>query len=61
MAIATGRGLSAADDVAPGGVWLARLETAVTDDEVVDTLVAALNVGGEAALFERLKRAATRW
>ena len=39
----------------PGGVWLARLETAVTDDDVVDSLVAALNVGGEAALVERLK------
>ena len=43
------------DGVAPGGVWLARLETAATADDVVDTLVAALNVGGEAALFERLK------
>ena len=40
------------------GVWLARLETAATADDVVDTLVAALNVGGEAALFERLKRGA---
>ncbi len=40
----------------PGGVWLARLETAVTPAEVVDVLVAALNVpGGEAALHERLK------
>ena len=37
---------------------MARLETAATADEVVDTLVAALNVGGEAALFERLKRGA---
>jgi hypothetical protein len=37
---------------------LARLETAATADEVVDTLVAAFNVGGEAALFERLKRGA---
>ena len=56
VAIATGRTLTASDDVAPGGVWLARLETATTADEVVDTLIAALNVtGGEAALFERLK------
>jgi predicted ATPase/DNA-binding SARP family transcriptional activator len=40
----------------PGGVWLARLETAVTPSDVVDVLVAALNgPGGEAALFERLK------
>ena len=55
VAIATGRRLSSSDGVAPGGVWLARLETAATADDVVDTLVAALNVGGEAALFERLK------
>jgi predicted ATPase/DNA-binding SARP family transcriptional activator len=55
VAIATGRQLSSADGVAPGGVWLARLEAAATPDEVVDTLVAALNVGSEAALFERLK------
>jgi predicted ATPase len=35
---------------------LARLETAVTPNDVVDTLIAALNVtGGEAALYERLK------
>ena len=55
VAIAVGRRLSSSDGVAPGGVWLARLETAATPDDVVDTLVAALNVGGEAALFERLK------
>ena len=55
VAIAAGRRLSSSDGVAPGGVWLARLETAATPDDVVDTLVAALNVGGEAALFERLK------
>jgi predicted ATPase len=41
---------------AAGGVWLARLETAATAHEVIDTLIAALNVtGGEAALIERLK------
>ena len=55
VAIETGRALNASDGVADGGVWLARLEAAVTDDDVVDTLVAALNVGGEAALLERLK------
>jgi predicted ATPase/DNA-binding SARP family transcriptional activator len=55
LAIATGRRLSASDGVESGGVWLARLETAATADDVVDTLVAALNVGGEAALFERLR------
>ena len=43
----------------PGGVWLARLEAATTADDVLDTLIAALNVtGGEAALLERLKGAA---
>ena len=44
---------------APGGVWLARLETAATEDEVLDTVIAALRVtGGEAALHERLRGAA---
>ena len=37
---------------------MARLETATTADDVIDTLVAAFNVGGEAALFERLKGSA---
>ena len=55
VAVAAGRAISAAGGAAPGGVWLARLESAVTDDEVVDTLVAALDVSGEAALLERLK------
>ena len=52
VAIATGRRLALADVAVPGGVWLARLETAATADEVVDTLIAALDVtGGEAALL----------
>jgi predicted ATPase/DNA-binding SARP family transcriptional activator len=55
VAIATGRGLRASDEAGSGGVWLARLETAATADDVIDTLVAALNVAGEAALFERLR------
>ncbi len=51
VAIAAGSTLSPA-----GGVWLARLETASTANDVVDTVISALNVsGGEAALFERLK------
>ena len=54
VAIATGRALSGV----PGGVWLARLEAARTADEVLDTVVASLDVpGGEAALLERLRRA----
>ncbi len=54
VAIATGRALA----VVPGGVWLVRLEAAQTADDVLDTVIAALNVtGGEAALFERLRRA----
>jgi predicted ATPase/DNA-binding SARP family transcriptional activator len=49
VAIATGRTL-------PGDVWLARLEAATTADDVLDTLIAALDVtGGEPALLERLK------
>jgi len=55
VAIATARTLSEF----PGGVWLARLEAATTADDVLDTLIAALNVtGGEAALLERLKSSA---
>ena len=57
VAIATGQMLIASDGGVPGGVWLARLESATTPDEVVDTLIAALNAGGEDALFERLKGA----
>jgi predicted ATPase/DNA-binding SARP family transcriptional activator len=53
VAIATGRTL-------PGSVWLARLEAATTADDVLDTVIAALNVtGGEAALLERLRAART--
>ena len=56
LAVATGSRLSWSDSAPlPGGVWLARLESAVTADDVTDTLVAALNVSGEAALFERLR------
>ena len=56
VAIAVGRRLAESGDE----VWLARLESATTADEVLDTLIAALNVaGGEAALFERLKATAT--
>ena len=58
VAVEVGRRLATADGAGAGGVWLARLETAVTADDVVDTLIAALNVpGGEAAMFERLKSA----
>ena len=42
----------------PTAIWLARLETASTPDDVVDVLVSAVDgPGGEAALFERLKDA----
>ncbi len=55
VAIATGRDLTASNLAGRAGVWLARLEMASTPSEVVDTLVAALDVVGEAALFERLR------
>ena len=56
LAIATGRSLASST----GGVWLARLETAATADDVVDSVIAALHVtGGESALFDRLRSAAT--
>ena len=44
----------------PGTVWLVRLETAATGADVLDAVIAALGVsGGEAALLERLRPAAT--
>ena len=56
VAVETGRRLNSSDQFAPGGVWLARLESAVTADDVIDTLIAALDVpGGEGALLERLR------
>ena len=67
VAIAVGRALTsptltegdgAADGV--GSVWLARLETAATANEVVDVLIGAMDgPGGEAALLERLKSSST--
>jgi predicted ATPase/DNA-binding SARP family transcriptional activator len=58
VAIAIGRQMADPEAGAPGGVWLARLESATTADEVLDTVIAALHVsGGEAALLERLKAA----
>src|SRR4051794_6504206 len=54
VAIATGRALFGVR----GSVWLARLDAAQTADDVLDTVIAALDVtGGEAALLERLRRA----
>ena len=59
MAVAVGRSPLAGREVGRDGVWLARLETAVTADDVVDALIAALNVpGGEASLLETLRTAA---
>jgi predicted ATPase len=56
VAIAAGLRLARSDGGGAGGVWLARLETAATADDVIDAVIAAVNVpGGEAALFERLK------
>jgi predicted ATPase/DNA-binding SARP family transcriptional activator len=52
LAIAAGRHLEGA---AKAGVWLARLETAITAEDVIDAVVAAFKLGSEAALFERLK------
>ena len=52
VAIAVGRRLASSTD----GVWLARLETAVTADDVVDALVSAVGgPGGEEALVERFR------
>jgi predicted ATPase len=46
------------DRFGPSGVWLARLETSANAAAVTDALVAAFNVSGETALFERLKSSA---
>jgi predicted ATPase/DNA-binding SARP family transcriptional activator len=55
VAVEVGRRLMLPDGV-PGGVWLARLESASTDEGVIDVLISAMDVaGGEAALFERLQ------
>ncbi|MFN8112782.1 MAG: BTAD domain-containing putative transcriptional regulator [Solirubrobacterales bacterium] len=55
LAIAAGR-LLAATEPGSGGVWLVRLEAVRTADEILDALIAALNVaGGEPALIERLR------
>jgi predicted ATPase/DNA-binding SARP family transcriptional activator len=48
LAIATGRALA-------GNVWLVRLEATQTADDVLDAVIAALGVSGEAGLLERLK------
>jgi predicted ATPase/DNA-binding SARP family transcriptional activator len=59
VAIAVGRSLSYSTVVGGGGVWLARLETAVTPEQVVDVLISAVDgPGGQDALFERLKGSA---
>ena len=56
VAMEVGRRLTLSDGAVPGGVWLARLESASTDEQVIDVLMAAMDVaGGEAALFERLR------
>jgi predicted ATPase/DNA-binding SARP family transcriptional activator len=58
VAIAVGQSLASQAGAAPDGVWLARLESADTADQVVDVLVAAVEgPSGESALFEALKGA----
>jgi predicted ATPase/DNA-binding SARP family transcriptional activator len=56
VAIAVGRALTSAAGVGGDGVWLARLESASTPDQVIDVLVGAVDgPGGETALFESFK------
>ena len=50
--------LSGGELSAPAACGWPGSRAAATADEVVDTVVAALNVGGEAALLERLKNSA---
>jgi predicted ATPase len=59
VALAVGRGLTTSS-LATDGIWLARLESATTPEEVVDAVVGAVDgPGGEAALFESFKDAST--
>ena len=56
VAIAVGRRLATSASVGSGGIWLARLETVVTPDQVVDALIDAMDLpGGERELIARLK------
>ena len=56
VAVAVGRVLASSVDVGSDGIWLARLESAVTADQVLDVLISVVDgPGDEAALFERLK------
>ncbi|CUR57922.1 putative Transcriptional activator domain [metagenome] len=55
IAMETGRRLISSAVVGADGIWLARLESAETADQVVDVLIGAMNgPAGEAALFELL-------
>src|SRR5215211_2616518 len=56
VAIEIGRELTGTAGDGIGAVWLARLETAATAHDVIDTLIAAVAVvGGEGALVRRLQ------
>ena len=55
LALDVARRLLSTSEILFDGVWLARLESAITPADVLDTLVAALDVPGEAAVFERLR------
>jgi predicted ATPase/DNA-binding SARP family transcriptional activator len=59
LAIAVGHRLTSANRPLYGTVWLARLETATTATDVIEVLIAAMDVPGEAALIERLKGTVT--
>ena len=56
LAVEVGRRLASGPDGPAGGVWLVRLESASTDGQVLDAVIAAMGVpGGEGALLERLR------
>jgi predicted ATPase len=59
VAIEVGRTVSSPNGPRTRGIWIARLETATTANDVVDVLIAAVGgPGGEPALVERLRRTA---
>jgi len=58
VALVVGRRLTASAGTPADGVWLARLESASTADQVIDALISAVDgPGGETALFESFRDA----
>ena len=60
VAIAVGRGLASSADLGADGIWLVRLESANTAEQVIDAMVSAVDgPGGETSLIESFRAAST--